>query len=203
MGPSNLIQVTGEVERHCGQLHREIAACQICAPELPFSPRPVVQFSETSRVVIIGQAPGAKVQASGIAWDDASGDHLREWLDVSKEVFYDPSRFALMPMGFCYPGKASGGDEPPRPECAPQWHEQVLAVVPETALLVLSGQYAQRYYLGRSRERNLTETVRSFGEYLPRFFPLPHPSWRSRIWMKKNPWFAGDVLPALREVVKG
>lgn len=194
--------MTGAVDQRCRQLHREIAQCRICAVELPFSPRPVVQFSETSNVVIVGQAPGARVQASGIAWDDDSGDHLRDWLDVGKEVFYDSSRFALIPMGFCYPGKASGGDEPPRPECAPQWHERVLAVVPETALLVLCGQFAQRYYLGRSRKKNLTETVRSFGDYLPRFFPLPHPSWRSKIWIKKNPWFAAEVLPMLRDAVQ-
>lgn len=198
--PSSLRQVTVPGNLRSAQLHREISACSTCAAELPFSPRPIVQFSETSGLVIVGQAPGAKVQASGIAWDDDSGDHLRDWLNVSKETFYDPARFALMPMGFCYPGKASGGDAPPRPECAPQWHEQVLDVVPETALLVLSGQYAQRYYLGPARMKNLTETVRNFHDYLPRFFPLPHPSWRSRIWMKKNRWFAEDVLPVLREV---
>ena len=186
-GPSILIHVAEDAQERCRQLHREIESCRICAAELPFAPRPIVQFSETSEVVVVGQAPGARVQASGIAWDDDSGDRLRDWLDVSKETFYDPSRFALVPMGFCYPGKAPGGDAPPRPECAP---------------LVLCGQYAQRYYLGRSRKKNLTETVRNFRDYLPHSFPLPHPSWRSRIWMEKNAWFAAEVLPALREVTR-
>lgn len=187
-----------KARRWSTQLHREIAACSICVPHLPLGPRPVVQFSARSPVVIIGQAPGTRVHESGVPWADASGDHLREWLRVSEEAFYDPDRFALIPMGFCYPGKAGGGDAPPRVECAPAWHSRVFAALRSDALLILCGQYAQRYYLRGAMKKNLTETVRAFDEYLPRFFPLPHPSWRSRIWIGKNPWFSNQLLPALR-----
>lgn len=183
-------------------LLRDVRACTLCAPHLPLGPRPVVQIAQSARIVIIGQAPGTKVHESGIPWDDASGDHLREWLAMSKEVFYDPSQVALVPMGFCYPGKRSGGDAPPRPECAPLWHGPLLDCLPDDRLLVLSGMYAQNYYLGKSRKRTLTDTVRAFEDYLPRFLPLPHPSWRSKIWMGKNPWFEADVLPRLRELVE-
>lgn len=162
-----------------------------------------MQFSARSTAVIIGQAPGTKVHQSGVPWADDSGDHLREWLGVTREEFYDPDRFALVPMGFCYPGKASGGDAPPRPECAPAWHERIFAMLPANAVFLLSGQYAQRHYLGRTRKKNLTETVRAFEEYLPRFFPLPHPSWRSRLWIAKNPWFTTKLLPALRRTLSG
>ncbi|PRQ09990.1 uracil-DNA glycosylase family protein [Enhygromyxa salina] len=180
-------------------LRAEIAACTLCASSLPLGPRPVVQFSRRSRVVLIGQAPGTKVHASGVPWDDASGDNLREWLQVTPSEFYDPDRFALVPMGFCYPGKKPGGDAPPRPECAPAWHQRILDQLPADALIVLLGQYAQRHYLGRAAKRTLTETVRAFPDYLPRFMPLPHPSWRSRLWMQKHPWFEAELLPALRQ----
>ena len=157
-----------------------------------------MQFSARSSVIVVGQAPGTKVHASGVPWDDPSGDHLREWLGVGRDEFYDADRFALVPMGFCYPGKAKGGDAPPRPECAPAWHERIFDLLPSDALILLCGQYAQRHYLERRRKKTLTETVSAFSEYLPRFFPLPHPSWRSRIWMEKNPWFGSKVVPALR-----
>ena len=133
-------------------------------------------------------------------WRDNSGDHLREWLEITDDQFYSAS-VALVPMGFCYPGKRAGGDAPPRPECAPQWHERILETLPSDRLIVLAGQYAQRYYLGPRRKATLTETVRAFEEYLPPFMPLPHPSWRSRIWMSKNPWFAELLLPRLRREV--
>jgi len=184
------------------KLKKDIAQCEICIEHLPLGPRPVVQFSSKSRIVIVGQAPGTKVHESGVPWDDPSGDHLREWLRVSREVFYDPDSFALVPMGFCYPGKAKSGDAPPRPECAPQWHQRVLDAIAPDPLLLLAGQYAQAQYLGASRKKTLTQTVRSFTEYAPAMIPLPHPSWRSRIWMTKNPWFESKLLPVLRRKVK-
>jgi uracil-DNA glycosylase len=183
-------------------LHAEIAACRICADHLPHGPRPVVQFSPTAHLVIIGQAPGSKVHASGVPWDDDSGDRLRDWTGLNKGVFYDPARVALVPMGFCYPGKRKGGDAPPRKECAPQWHGRVLNALPMDRLTLLVGTYAQAHYLPEARRLSMTERIRRFGEFLPRFFPLPHPAWRSRIWMKKNPWFEEEVLPVLRTQVR-
>lgn len=179
------------------ELHQEITACRICAEHLPHGPRPVLQFSPTARIVIIGQAPGSKVHASGVPWDDDSGNRLREWTGISNDDFYDPAKIALVPMGFCYPGKASGGDKPPRPECAPHWHDRVLATLPEDRLTLLVGNYAQANYLPETKKLSLTERVRRYAEFAP-FLPLPHPAWRSRIWMGKNPWFEEDVLPILR-----
>lgn len=175
-----------------------IRACTVCAGHLAAGPRPIVQFSRTSRLVIVGQAPGARVHASGIPWDDASGDRMRDWTGLSKPDFYDPANVALVPMGFCFPGSRAGGDLPPRPECAALWHDRVMAVLPEDRLILLVGSYAQARYLGRDRRGSLTETVRDFEAYGPGLFPLPHPSWRSGGWMQRNPWFAFDVLPALR-----
>lgn len=180
----------------------QVRACDACAADLPLGPRPIVQVGAEASVVIVGQAPGTKVHESGVAWDDPSGDHLREWLEVSRERFYDGNAIALIPMGFCYPGKKAGGDAPPRPECAPLWHEKLLSCLPADALVVLAGQYAQVHYLGAERKRSLTETVRNFAEYLPRFFPLPHPSWRSKIWMNKNPWFSTEALPRFRAEIQ-
>ena len=185
------------------RLAEEIAGCQTCTAHLPHGIRPVVSFSPTARLLIIGQAPGSRVHETGIPWDDRSGDRLRDWTGLSKEQMYDPSRVALVPMGFCYPGKASGGDKPPRPECAPQWHERVLDTLPDDRLTLLVGTYAQTHYLPQARKLSMTERVRHFREYLPRFLPLPHPAWRSAIWMKQNPWFEADVLPVLREAVVG
>lgn len=161
----------------------------------------MVSFSSTARLLIIGQAPGSKVHESGIPWDDASGDRLREWTGLTKDAMYDPARVALVPMGFCYPGKASGGDKPPRPECAPKWHDQVLATLPPDRLTLLVGTYAQAHYLPETRKLSMTDRVRRFEDYLPRYLPLPHPAWRSTIWMRKNAWFESDVLPALRRRV--
>lgn len=181
-------------------LHEEIKACTICAEHLPLGPRPVVQFSPRSRILIIGQAPGTKVHASGVPWDDDSGDRLREWLGFTKEQFYDPEVLALMPMGFCYPGKAKGGDAPPRKECAPQWHERMLDVLPEERITLLVGAYAQAQYLPETRKLSMTERVKRGADFAP-FIPLPHPAWRVRMWMAKQPWFEEETLPNLRKQI--
>ena len=183
------------------ELRAAIAACRTCAGHLPHGVRPVASFSATARLLIIGQAPGSKVHESGIPWDDASGDRLREWTDLTKAQMYDPARVALVPMGFCYPGKASGGDKPPRRECAPQWHARVLDVLPHDRLTLLVGTYAQAHYLPQTRKLSMTERVRAFRDHLPRAIPLPHPAWRSTLWMRQNPWFEAEVLPVLREAI--
>lgn len=151
--------------------------------------------------MIVGQAPGRKVQETGIPWNDPSGDRLRDWLQLSRDEFYDESRIAIIPTGFCYPGKAKSGDAPPRPECAPLWHPLLRAALPEVKLTLLVGSYAQAYYLGKRSKGSLSDTVRAFKEYLPEFFPLPHPSPRNRLWLRQRPWFDTEVLPALRERV--
>lgn len=180
----------------------EVGACRHCAAALPHGPRPVVQASASARVLIIGQAPGSKVHASGVPWDDDSGERLRAWTELSRERFYDPQQVALMPMGFCYPGKASGGDLPPRKECAPLWHARLLAAMPQVRLTLLVGQYAHKAYLPRELRASLTEAVRRHAEAPTGVMPLPHPAWRSRIWMARNPWFEADVLPELRRRVR-
>ncbi|KIO75978.1 IclR family transcriptional regulator [Pedobacter lusitanus] len=182
------------------ELLKEIRSCIICKEQLPNFPRPVVRASTESKIVIIGQAPGQKVQHSGIPWDDQSGNELRRWLGVSKEQFYDDKLFALVPMGFCYPGKGSSGDLPPRPECAPRWHQPLLAEMKEIRLIMLIGQYAQNYYLKDIKNTTLTERVRNFRNFLPLFLPIVHPSPRNKIWQKKNPWFEYEVVPFLRDV---
>lgn len=179
-------------------LLEEVAACRLCEAHLPHSPRPVVRASSTSRLLIVGQAPGRRVHETGIPWNDPSGDLLRAWLRLNREQFYDDGRIAIIPTGFCYPGSGKNGDLPPRPECAPHWHERFLAAMPEIGLTLLIGSHAQAYYLGEKRKATLTQTVERFEEYLPRFFPLPHPSPRNRLWLKRNPWFEKAVLPELR-----
>lgn len=180
------------------ELLTEIRNCTYCIPHLELGPNPVLSAHPRSKVAIIGQAPGRIVHQSGIPWDDKSGDTLRSWLGIDKETFYDPQQIALIPMGFCYPGKGKSGDLPPRPECAPLWHARLLKQMNELQLILLIGQYAQQYYLQDHRKRTLTETVRHFQEYLPRYFVLPHPSPRNNIWQKKNSWFEKDVVPVLR-----
>lgn len=180
------------------KLKEDIKACQICVNDLPFGANPVFQIASGARVVIIGQAPGKKVHESGIPWDDASGNRLRDWLNVSNQTFYDPDKMALVPMGFCYPGKGKSGDLPPRPECAPQWHNRIFARMENIRLKILIGQYAQKYYLEDRIKNTLTETVMAYKEYLPGVIPLPHPSPRNNIWLSKNPWFEQDLLPVLR-----
>lgn len=182
-------------------LNREIAACRTCAAHIAHEPRPVVQFSPQARLLIVGQAPGSKVHASGIPWDDQSGDRLREWTGLTKKEMYDPGKVALVPMGFCYPGKGKSGDLPPRRECAPQWHPRILDILPENRLTLLVGSHAQAHYLPGTQAMGMTGRVRNFRQFLPAFLPLPHPSWRSTIWLRRNPWFFADVIPVLREAV--
>ena len=184
-----------------GNLLADIRACQACAAFLPHGPRPIVQAAPASRILIIGQAPGSKVHASGVPWDDDSGDRLREWTGLTREAFYDPAQVALMPMGFCYPGKGEGGDLPPRPECAPLWHGPLLAALPQVRLTLLVGQYAQGAYLPKHLRPSMTEAVRRQSQAPTGQFPLPHPAWRSRLWMGKNAWFEAEVLPLLRSQV--
>lgn len=182
-------------------LRQQIRHCQECAAHLPHAPRPVLSASHDARLLIIGQAPGAKVHASGIAWQDASGNRLREWLGLDEAQFYNENLVAILPMGFCYPGKALSGDLPPRRECAPKWHAQVLDQLPNISLTLLVGQYAQKHYL-KDKPKTLTETVRHWQDYMPRYFPLPHPSPRNQIWLRKNPWFEAEVLAPLRRAVQ-
>jgi uracil-DNA glycosylase len=162
----------------------------------------VLQAGRSARLVIIGQAPGSKVHESGVPWRDQSGDRLRDWMGLGDSAFYDPSLVALIPMGFCYPGAANGADLPPRPECAPLWHVRLLSSLPKTRLSLLVGMHAQGYYLRDAVKATMTDTVRSFAAYGPHGFPLPHPSWRSTGWMRRNPWFEAEVLPRLRDRVR-
>lgn len=184
------------------ELCLQVAACELCAAHLPLGPRPVLRASHSARMLVVGQAPGTKVHASGVPWDDASGMRLRQWLGVEAEVFYDVTRVAIVPMGFCYPGTGKSGDLPPRPECAPQWHAALLAEMHAIELTLLIGQYAQAYYLAQRRKKNLTETVRAWREYEPRYWPLPHPSPRNNLWLKRNAFFADEVVPALQQRVR-
>ena len=175
-----------------------VRACRACEPALPLGPRPVLRASATARILIVGQAPGSKVHASGIPWDDASGDRLRAWMGVGKDVFYDEANIAIVPMGYCYPGRGKGGDNPPRSECAQLWLDQLLQKMPQIELTLLIGQYAQRHFLGKRRKPTLTETVRAWREYGPEYFPLVHPSPRNTPWQQRNPWFEAELLPGLR-----
>ena len=176
----------------------QIKGCTLCKDQLPFAPRPVLQISSTAKLLIIGQAPGARVQATGIPWNDPSGNRLREWLNIPPDEFYNANQVAIMPMGFCYPGKGKSGDLPPRKECAPQWHKPLLEKLPNIQLTLLIGQYAQRYYLPEAKGLSLTQTVAQWQTFGPHVFPLPHPSPRNQIWLKRNPWFDQQVIPALR-----
>lgn len=183
----------------------EIRRCTVCAAALVHGARPVVQAAPGATLLIIGQAPGRLVHETGVAWNDASGERLRDWTGIDTATFYDPHRVALMPMGFCYPGKEPGaGDKPPRPECAPLWHDRLRRRLPDVRLTLLVGLHAQRAYLGNDdRGKSLTEIVRAFAARPRGLFPLPHPSWRSTGWMRRNPWFETEVLPALRHAVRG
>lgn len=179
-------------------LLKEIRSCTICSEYLPFGPNPIVAGNEKSKLLIIGQAPGRKVHESSIPWDDPSGNQLRVWLNMDKSDFYNPDIVALVPMGFCYPGKGKSGDLPPRTECAPEWHDRLIDQLKGVELTLLIGQYAQKYYLRERSKPTLTETVRAYEEFMPKYLPLPHPSPRNRIWMKKNDWFEKDVVPKLK-----
>ena len=183
------------------QLLSEIRQCDICSEHLPFGPRPIIEASVKSKIVIVGQAPGIKVHESGIPWDDQSGKKLREWLGVESQSFYNTDHFAIVPMGFCYPGKGSSGDLPPRKECAATWHHSVFAAFKNVKLMLLIGTYAQQYFLPKD-PANLTEKVRRFESYLPTYWPLPHPSPVNRFWRSKNPWFEAEIVPKLQRSIQ-
>jgi uracil-DNA glycosylase len=180
----------------------EARACTLCADALPFKPRPVFLVGRSARLLIVGQAPGRRVHETGIPWNDPSGEVLREWLDLDRGRFYDTTRIAIVPSGLCYPGTVDGADLPPCRRCAPEWQPRFRAALPEVRLTLLVGIYAQSFHLGEKRRKTVTQTVRAFRDYLPEFFVLPHPSWRNKAWIKKNPWFADEVIPALRRRVR-
>ncbi len=183
-------------------LLKEISQCRVCDKHLALGARPIVTASMNSRIVIVGQAPGIAVHNSGIPWNDKSGDNLRNWMDISRDEFYDVDKFAIIPMGFCYPGKGKSGDLPPRKECAPLWHKKLFDNMPNIRLIMLIGKYAHNYYLKSSSKLSLTDTVKNYHEYLPEYFVLPHPSPLNNIWQKRNEWFKQDVVPDMRSVVK-
>jgi uracil-DNA glycosylase len=181
----------------------DIRRCRHCAADLPLGPRPVLNAATSARILVIGQAPCTRVHETGVPWNDRSGDRLRDWMAVDRETFYDPRRIAIVPMGFCYPGRdPRGGDNPPRPECAPLWHEPVLRLLPNIELTLLIGGYAQRRYLGTRAAKTLTRTVGAWRDHLPAYFATPHPSWRNTGWLKRHPWFEADALPVLRQSVE-
>ncbi|MEO8123839.1 MAG: uracil-DNA glycosylase family protein [Burkholderiales bacterium] len=189
-------------EETLDDLLRAVRACEVCAAHLSLGPRPVVQAGATARILIVGQAPGAKVHASGIPWSDKSGERLRSWMGIDASVFYDERKVAIMPMGFCYPGRAASGDLPPRRECAPLWHDRLLAQMPRIELTLLVGAYAQAHFLKRTGHASVTATTRDWRALAPRIIPLPHPSPRNVAWFMNNPWFEGEVLPVLQRRVR-
>lgn len=180
------------------RLLAEARACRVCEHELPLGANPVLRAGYGARILIVGQAPGIRVHRTGVPWNDPSGKRLREWMDLEDCVFYDERRVAIIPMGFCYPGKGPSGDLPPRKECAPLWHKRLLDMLPEVQLVLLVGQYAQKYYLANPGT-TLADTVRRWKQYGPRYFPLPHPSPRNIGWLKKNSWFESETVPQLRK----
>lgn len=190
------------LSRSLAQLLAEVRACRVCEHILPFAPKPVLRAHQAARVLVVGQAPGTRVHATGIPWNDPSGDRLRQWLDVDRDTFYDQRRFAIIPMGYCYPGRGASGDLPPRKECSQLWLDRLLAELPHIELTLLIGQYAHAYYLGQRRKASLTETVRAWRQYMPGYLPLPHPSPRNNLWLRKNPWFESQVVPALRRACR-
>lgn len=182
-------------------LLQQVRNCTLCAEHLPLGPRPVFQLHPKARILIAGQAPGVRVHETGIPFHDASGDRLRTWMGVDRDVFYDAEKIAILPMGFCYPGTGKSGDLPPRPECAAHWRKKLLAQLPNLTLTLVIGQYAQDWHLGGRQKETLTETVRAWKEYWPKMLVLPHPSPRNNIWLKKNPWFEKEILPQLKRAV--
>jgi uracil-DNA glycosylase family 4 len=179
-------------------LLKRVRACTACIADLPMGPRPLLQASAGATILIIGQAPGSRAHQTGIPFSDASGDRLREWMGLSHDDFYD-RRVAIVPMGFCYPGRLASGDAPPRKECTTLWRAELLAMLPEVRLTLLLGTYAQNHVLGQGA---MATRVRKFRDYLPAYFPLPHPSWRSRLWEEQNPWFRQEVIPELRAAIE-
>jgi uracil-DNA glycosylase len=182
------------------QLLQQVRSCQLCVNHLPLGPKPILRAKSSARLLIVGQAPGIRVHETGIPWNDPSGDRLRQWLSLDRSSFYDDHQIAIIPMGYCYPGTGPSGDYPPRKECAQQWLPQLLACLPHRQLTFLVGYYAQQYYLATSIKKNLTQTVLAFREFLPTYFPFPHPSPRNNIWLKKNPWFEQTVIPFARKL---
>ena len=181
------------------RLVADIRACAVCASHLPLGPRPILRGRPSARLLIISQAPGTRVHETGLSFNDRSGDRLRAWLALDREMFYDEARVAIIPMGFCYPGRDTrGGDLPPRPECAPRWHAPLRAFFPAVELTLLVGSYAINYYVTRSGARSMTATVARWRDFLPDVFVLPHPSWRTTLWLRANPWFEKETLPELR-----
>ena len=180
------------------ELVRDIRSCHICQDHLPAGPRPIVQVSQTAKVLIVGQAPGSKVHATGVPFDDPSGDRLRSWMGIDKDIFYDASKIAIVPMGFCYPGTGKSGDLPPRKECADNWRLPLLEMLSSVELTLIIGQYAIEWHLGKTKKRTLTETVKTWREYWPKNVVLPHPSPRNNIWLKRNDWFEAEILPELK-----
>lgn len=178
----------------------EVRACTVCADQLPLGPRPTLRAHEDARLLIVGQAPGTRVHETGVPWNDPSGDRLRQWLNIDRDVFYDERKIAIIPMGYCYPGKSKNGDLPPRKECAELWLGRLLACFPNIECTLLIGQYAQAHYLGKRRKKTLTDTVKAWREYMPEYFPLVHPSPRNVFWLQKNPWFEDELVPELRKV---
>ncbi len=182
-------------------LLKEIRGCTLCAEHLPLGPRPVLQASRQAKILVVGQAPGTAVHKSGIPFDDPSGDRLRGWMGVTPEQFYDASKIALVPMGFCYPGRGKGGDLPPRPECAKTWRAGLMAQLKNVELTLIIGRYAIDWHLNPPKSQTLTKTVHNWGEYWPRQLPLPHPSPRNTLWLKKNPWVEAEIIPRLQKRV--
>jgi uracil-DNA glycosylase len=189
---------TLDAER-CETLLRQVRACRLCASQLSTEPRPILQLDPRARILVAGQAPGARAHASGVPFDDPSGDRLRGWMGVSRDVFYDPLRIAILPMGFCYPGRGRSGDLPPRPECAPVWRDRLLATLKDVRLTLVIGAYAQAFHLPEGSRRSVTESVRAWRDQWPAVLALPHPSPRNDLWLRRNPWFETDVLPVLRK----
>jgi uracil-DNA glycosylase len=187
--------------KNIDSLLAQVRACTTCAPHLPLGPRPVLQISPRATILIAGQAPGARVHETGVPFDDPSGERLRDWMGVDRDTFYDPNLVAILPMGFCYPGKGKSGDLPPRPECADKWRAQLLAATGSVRLTLVIGQYAMKWHLANA-PKGVTETVKAWDTFPKTVLPLPHPSPRNNIWLKKNPWFDEEVVPVLRQRVK-
>lgn len=190
--------MTRQSEAVLEKLLHDVRSCRVCEAQLPLGPRPVLQVSDSARILIVGQAPGTAVHRTGIPWNDPSGNTLRTWMGIDEAAFYDKRCVAIIPMGYCYPGRGKSGDLPPRRECAELWLEKLLGYLPHIGMTLLVGQYAQRHFLGTQRKATLTETVRAWRDYAPGFLPLPHPSPRNRGWLKRNPWFETGLLPVLR-----
>lgn len=187
---------------HREALLQEVKGCRHCAEHLPLGPHPIVILPPTARIAIVSQAPGRIAHESGTAFQDASGLRLRQWLGVDEHIFYQEGSLAVLPIGFCYPGRGKSGDLPPRPECAPLWHNRLWPLLPQIRLKLLVGAHAQKYYLGKNRRRTLTDTVRHYRAYLPEFFPIPHPSPINTGWLRRNAWFEAEVVPELQSMVR-